>query len=399
MYEEAAANPAAASPANETFVSRLTAAGKGAIAVIRVWGPRACQIADAAFTPTRGKRLAETPPGTLRLGRVGRGLGDEVVAVIMGSDPPAVEIQCHGGEAAVALVIEALVDAGALVTEHGVAGANLVGDPIADLALQDLALTQTVSAAEILLEQSQGALRDGLLALKDQIATDPAIAEKTIDILIQRGEFGLQLVRGWRVAIVGRPNVGKSSLFNALVGFGRAIVDRAPGTTRDVVTHAIAIDGWPVELADTAGVRDAIDMVERIGVERSFVEQRQADLVLLVLDQSAPWEPADIELVATSPRAILVGNKSDLPSMWSDRYRGQEPSIISTVSAATGEGLARLIAAIACRLVPDRPPPGAAVPFRADQVDGLRLIQSALGSLEYATATDLVARLLSGRQP
>jgi tRNA modification GTPase len=166
-----------------------------------------------------------------------------------------------------------------------------------------------------------------------------------------------------------------------------------------VVTHAIAIDGWPVELADTAGVRDAIDMVERIGVERSFVEQRQADLVLLVLDQSAPWEPADIELVATSPRAILVGNKSDLPSMWSDRYRGQEPSIISTVSAATGEGLARLIAAIACRLVPDRPPPGAAVPFRADQVDGLRLIQSALGSLEYATATDLVARLLSGRQP
>ena len=107
------AAPPSDGPAGGAFVSRLTAKGRGAIAVLRVWGPRAIDIADAVFRPIRGARLADTPRGRLRLGRIGDGLGDEVVAVVLQEEPPSVEVQCHGGEAAVSLVVGALQEAGA----------------------------------------------------------------------------------------------------------------------------------------------------------------------------------------------------------------------------------------------------------------------------------------------
>ena len=162
------------------------------------------------------------------------------------------------------------------------------------------------------------------------------------------------------------------------MGFSRSIVDPTPGTTRDVVSFTASFAGWPVELADTAGVRRAVDPIEALGVERSLREQEQADLVLLVVDRSQPLQPIDREFVATHPAALLVGNKSDLPTAWRDVDLGPMSGSIVTVSAATGDGLEVLIEAIVKRLVPEAPPIGAAVPFRQEQVESLRQIKASL---------------------
>ncbi len=175
--------------------------------------------------------------------------------------------------------------------------------------------------------------------------------------------MGLRLIDGWRVVLAGRPNVGKSRLLNALAGYGRAIVDPTPGTTRDVVTLQTAFDGWPVELVDTAGLREAADEIEASGVSKARSEHAKADLILLVLDLSMPLTEPDHALIQDFPHALRVANKSDLPAAW-------EPSRVAAmpISAEHGDGLDALMAEIVDRLVPNPPRPGAAVPFRVEQV-------------------------------
>jgi tRNA modification GTPase len=389
--------PADAGDQSAALVSRLTAQGRGAIAVLRVWGPRALEVANTVFRPHRGARLAETRRGRLRLGRIGRGLGDEVVVVVLEGDPPVVEVQCHGGAAAIALVVEAFHAAGAITADGDRIAQHISDDPFARDAIVDLARAPTVSTAEILLDQAQGALRVELVRLGHSIADEPDRALAEIETLIDRAGVGMRLLEGWRVVIAGRPNVGKSRLFNALVGFARAIVDSTPGTTRDVVSLNAAFGGWPVEVADTAGLREAFDPVESIGIERSRREQQQADLVVLVLDRSVPLESIDRELVAANPAAILAANKSDLPPAWD----ASELSIISTsiitVSAKTGDGFPDLIEMISRTLVPEPPGPGAAVPFRREQLDQLYQIRASLLSGDrVAGARQLAAMIRDG---
>jgi tRNA modification GTPase len=242
------------------------------------------------------------------------------------------------------------------------------------------------------------------------------------------------------VVIAGRPNVGKSRLFNALAGFARAIVDPTPGVTRDVVTFRTALGGWPVELADTAGLRRTGDAVESIGIDRARRAQERADLVLLVLDRSEALQPEDRELIAWHEDAVLVANKADLPAAWDPgelsrelqrerratavfevrpaqdpRARNRESTAIATVSAESGEGIAELIAAIADCLVPDPPDPGDAVPFRADHLDALvaaradllagdptaaaRRLAAIDGMPSSTLPDDALRRLISGPEP
>ena len=360
------------------FVSALTAEGRGAIAVVRVWGTGAIEVVDAVFRPHRGIGLAETARRRLRLGRIGHGLGDEVVTAVLDGDTPAVEIQCHGGTAAVALVIAAVEEAGAERADMAQLAQHVSRERLAANALIDLARAPTLRTAEILLDQAQGALRDELVRLGRSIDREPDRALADLETLIGRAEVGLHLVGGWKVVIAGRPNVGKSRLFNALAGFARAIVDPAPGTTRDIVTLKSSFGGWPVELADTAGLRDALDPIESIGIELSRREQREADLTLLVLDRSEPLQPIDRELIETIPAAIVVANKSDLPPGWDERDGVFQSHSVLSVSAQTGDGLTRLIDAITQRLVPDPPPAGAGVPFRVDQLNQVCEIRATL---------------------
>src|SRR5262249_26206167 len=155
-----------------------------------------------------------------------------------------------------------------------------------------------------------------------------------LDKLLALAPVGLHLAQPWRLVVAGPPNVGKSSLVNALVGFERAIVFDQPGTTRDVVTALTAFSGLPVELCDTAGLRNTDDSLEAAGVARAQEQAAAADLVLLVLDVSQPWMADQRELVDTWPRAIVVLNKADLVDANQPRSLKQ-PSV--TTSVVTGE--------------------------------------------------------------
>jgi tRNA modification GTPase len=368
----------------------LTPEGRGAIAVVRVWGPRALAIADTVFRVNRGPRLAETPVGRPRLGRVGAGLGDEVVAVVVEGEPPEVELHGHGGPAAVDLVVEALVAAGAERRQPVAWVRHASRSAVAAEALVDLARAPTVRSAEILLEQMHGALEAEVRRAIAQTALDHEAAWRSVAALRARAEVGLRLVSGWRVVLAGRPNVGKSRLLNALAGYDRAIVDPTPGTTRDVVTVRTALGGWPVELADTAGLRAADDTIEALGVDLARARQREADLVVLVLDRSAPLTPADQALRESLASALVVASKADLPPAWEPA----DPSFI-TVSAVRGEGIEALNEAIARRLVPEPIPPEAGVPFRPAHVRALDEAQDALVAGDPESAVHCLTRLLA----
>ncbi|MEX2358067.1 MAG: GTPase, partial [Pirellulaceae bacterium] len=193
-----------------------------------------------------------------------------------------------------------------------------------------------------------------------------------IAALLRWSEFGLRLTQPWRVVLAGEPNVGKSSLINALLGYDRAIVFDQPGTTRDLLTATTALEGWPVELTDTAGLRDSTDRLESSGIERAARMIAEADCVVHVMDvtrigqqdeTTATWQT----LLAESPRRVGVLNKVDLlPTSLTEA----EPELIHT-SVTTGQGLDRLQSAIATRLVPEVPSAGTPLPFTAAQEEHL----------------------------
>ncbi len=367
-----------------TYFRVLTAEGRGAIAVLRVWGPGAVGLVDSLFRPHRGTALGRTAPGRLRLGSVGIGPGDEVVAVRVEGATPAVELHCHGGTAAIAAVVRSLEDAGAV---RGDDESDPLGSKPARIdaqAWQDLAAAPTLRVAEVLLDQAHGALRTALDRLIAGSASGTTPDPSALDVLIGRAAVGLRLIGGWKVVIAGRPNVGKSRLFNALAGYERSIVNARPGVTRDVVSLRTAFGGWPVEVCDTAGERAAEDAVERLGIARSQAERRDADLILVVLDRSDPLQAVDRELLGTESPALAVANKCDLPAAWDAGLANPRPGEIHTVSAETGEGLDVLVAAMASRLVPEPPPPSAAVPFREDHRQGLIRARACLAAGDHA---------------
>ncbi len=374
---------------SDTKAAVLSAEGRGAIALVRVWGPEAIRIADAVFRPLRGRGLAEIPPGRLRVGRIGEGLGDEVVAVVLPGPVPQVEIECHGGPAAVAMVLDALLAEGAERAPAAEWVEQTERSVIAARAAIDLSRAPTVRTAAILLAQADGALEEELGRIARALPQDVPDALARLDALLGRWPVGSRLIAGWRVVLAGRPNVGKSHLLNALAGYERAIVDPTPGTTRDIVTVATAFDGWPVELADTAGLRASLDPIESQGVSLARNRHRAADLVLLVLDRSEPLTEDDRALLAEWPRALRIANKADLPASWCAAEQGA-----LEVSATRGDGIEPLVATIARRLVPDPPGEGIGVPFRAEQAQALRQIRALLAEGAIDAALHALGRLL-----
>lgn len=351
----------------DTIYAPSTAIG-GAIAVLRVSGPRAketARIFDRGFA---------SEPGMMRFVRVqdDKEPIDDAMAVYF-SAPASytgedmVEIDCHGGHQTVQRILGLLSGLGFRPAEGGeftrraflngkmdLAQAEAVMDIITADAEQSrkAALNQlhgSVSRAihdveDILLDALSGidaaidypeeAEEDCIARLPEQLGAGRSKAER----LLADGRRGRVLRDGLRVVILGRPNTGKSSLMNALAGFERAIVTDIAGTTRDVLDERLSFDGVPVRLIDTAGIREATDRAEQIGVDRALDEMRRADVQLVLLDGSAPLTTEDETLIETTENGIpriLVVNKCDLPRQTD--YAGA-----ISISAKTGQGLEEL---------------------------------------------------------
>lgn len=351
-----------------TILAILTPPGRSALATLALHGPVAWSAVRACFQP----KLPETPEaGRTWLGRLGRDVADEVVLVCKQVQPvPWIEVHCHGGPEVVRFLIELFGEQG--VIEIDWREFQMRTEPNWR-AQAGIALTQatTERVAGILLDQYRGAFERAMLRIDSHLGhCEPAAALAGLRELARWSPLGRKLVSGFRVVLAGPPNVGKSSLANALAGYQRSIVSASPGTTRDVVTAPLALDGWPIELSDTAGLRDEPGELERQGIERTQAMLDAADLVVWLMDASV--SPA---LPSPRPDALIVVNKIDLPSAWS------APAGVVCVSATTGEGLDDLVAAIVGRLVPEAPPAGTAMPFTpelADAVDGM-IARIALG--------------------
>jgi tRNA modification GTPase len=350
-------------PDAETYAACLTPPGTGAIATLAVRGPRAWPVARELFRFAAPQRElpAEPVPGKVWLGRMGASrqsaAADEVVLAVKRPGPGAwLEIHCHGGREVVRLLLEACAADGIQTCSWQELERLTGGDPARTAALEALVEARTPRTAAILLDQYHGALARAVDEVRAALEGGRFLdAEASLRDLTRWAPLGRRLIQPWRVVIAGAPNVGKSSLVNALAGYRRSVVTATPGTTRDVVTTLVALEGWLVELADTAGLRAEAGELERMGMERAQTAAAQADLCLWVLDGAAPpvWPMLDVRDLR------LVINKADLSPAWDFSRAGGAV----TVSARSGAGIEQLSQSLARWLVPDVPAPGAAVPF------------------------------------
>lgn len=379
-------------PSDLTTVTILTPPGRGAVASISVEGATAVELVEQCFSAASGRKLTDVPVRRVVFGRwqTGNEIGEDLVVCRTAAD--RIEIHCHGGTAAVQAIVQSLVDAGARCRSPEEWADQHEPDVIAAEARLTLAAAKTERTALILLDQYRGALRrevEDIFACLKRGETAPAL--QRLRLLSQRSSVGQHLTQPWRVAIIGPPNVGKSSLMNALVGYSRSIVFDQPGTTRDIVRAETAFDGWPVELVDTAGLRESEDAIETAGVERAQQTMAAADLILRVSDST--------EVNGDSPplehgREIAVYNKVDLPS---DRDSFPWPGI--KVSATAGQGLPLLIQTIIQSLVGVAPSSGDAVPFTLRQIAWLITAEQAVESGDMGQAVDFLERIARPEPP
>ena len=311
------------------------------MAVVGIRGPGAWPVVQSLFRTPGGGSLA-APPNGFRFGRFGNGSADEVILATHG--PDAFEVHTHGGRQVVEWLLREL---------RARAIAEVADDPefrhLPSTAGALVPFARTVRTAGILLDQAAGAY-DRAIAVVE--AGGPK-ADDVRAVLKRNARVGRHLVQPWRVAIAGAPNAGKSSLLNALAGFNRSIVSPIPGTTRDAVSVSLAFDGWPVEVFDTAGLRDAPDDLEREGVGRARATMADSDLVVWVVDATGPRD-----LPESAANTLVVFNKMDVATAPTE----EAPSAVR-ISATTGAGIASLIERIVRALVPDPPNSGEPVPF------------------------------------
>jgi tRNA modification GTPase len=339
---------------DDTIAAIATPLGEGGLAVIRLSGPRALAVAEACFVPA-GKsslRPSAAPTHTLHFGHIVQGgqTVDEVMLAVLRAPrtftrEDVVEITCHGGLLPAKLVLDAVLANGARLAQPGEFTRRAFLNGRLDLAqaeaVADVIHSRTELALRAANEQLAGKLSRRINELRDQMVRTLAHVEAHIDFpeediapdtrqqllarlqagvtfmdeLLRTAAEGQLLRRGIRAAIIGRPNAGKSSLLNQLLGHDRAIVSAIPGTTRDTIEETANIRGLPVVFIDTAGLREARDEIEVEGIRRSRLSLQSAEFILHVFDASEPLTEADRHYLAefAGKKRILVRNKTDLP--------------------------------------------------------------------------------------
>ncbi|RIH74677.1 tRNA modification GTPase MnmE [Calidithermus terrae] len=367
---------------NEPIAAIATPPGKGAVGIVRLSGVGALEVAAKVW---RGRDLRHLEGGRFTLGLIlhpdTRETLDEALALVFrapnsytGQD--AVEFQTHGSPAVLRQVLQALLDAGARPAQPGEFTLRAYLNGRMDLAQAEsvLALVEAESdaarrqALRGLSKELSGRIEGMSRELLDLLAHIQALLDYPeegvephqaqgvlervlgeVEHLLSTAPAGRIAQKGARLALVGAPNAGKSSLLNALLGYERAIVTPIPGTTRDYLEAPLEVAGVPIVAVDTAGLRETDDAVERSGVERALGIAQEADLVLYLADRSQPRADAP-GLLARLPqeRVLRLATKADLPAAWHD------PAFLA-VSSATGEGMPALLEAIHQRLLGEAP--------------------------------------------
>ncbi len=369
------------------IASLLTPGGRGAVATIRVVDGNALMdpVNSPLFAAANRKRLQDQPVGHVCFGHWGREVPEEVV--LCRTSDSSTEIHCHGGVTAARRILDDLQEAGCRVATWQEMEVQLAGVFESEMSVA-MSQAVTLRTAEFLLRQQNGLLPSAIEQLADA-SWDEAGRKRIrqrLDDFLRWSQFGLHLSEPWQVVLGGRPNVGKSSLTNVLLGYSRSIVFDQPGTTRDVVTATAAFDGWPVELADTAGIRKGADELESAGIDLANERFQNADCRVLLLDISGPPTADDTALIGQWPDALVVAHKCDLPDCWGEEL----PIRALRVSSLSSEGVEELISAIVGHLVPEVP--GGDVPLLVTprQVD---LIETANAAVVQNREEDFRAAL------
>jgi tRNA modification GTPase len=415
---------------SDTIAAIATAPGEGAIGIVRLSGPDALEIAQKLFDrPLRERRAV--------FGRMVDGgsgcLLDEGIGTLMSgprsyTGEDTVELSGHGGLRSLRRLFEAVLAAGARAAEPGEFTVRAFLNGRMDLtqaeSVLDLVRARTDASADLALSGLRGGLAEPIRRARSQalemlaylgaradfpdedvplrdIGPELEALVRVLDDLVSGAEYGIVQREGARIAIAGLPNAGKSSLLNRLLGEERAIVTPIPGTTRDTIEETLNLLGIPAVLTDTAGIRDSVDLVEKMGVERSHDAINRSDIVLIVLDASQPLLEAEGRLVKAyaDRRTVVALNKSDIGC------RVMEPHIAGMVatriSALTGDGIDRLRVLLRDAVLSGAQPPksGAALTTtrqRDAARRGAEHVRSAFEGFRSGAPEDLLAVDLGG---
>lgn len=371
----------------DTIGAISTSIGEGGIAIVRVSGDKAKDVVDKIFQAKNGKSIKDMKSYTMKYGYIideNNNHIDEVIVSFMKGPrsftaEDTIEINCHGGVVATNKVLEQVIKQGVRLAEPGEFTKRAFLNGRIDLsqaeAVIDIINAKTDLSMKSALMQSEGAISKEIQELRGKLLSTIAHIEATVDYpeddleevtaemaikdlevikkeikeFIETAEEGKILREGLSTVIVGKPNVGKSSLLNALTKENRAIVTDIPGTTRDVIEEYINISGIPIKIIDTAGIRETEDVVEKIGVERSRAKINDADLIILILDSSNDLSEEDKEIInhISNKKYMILLNKSDLNSkITQGNLENINCKNIYSISAKTGEGIDKVRSAI-----------------------------------------------------
>lgn len=365
---------------DDTIAAIATAPGEGGIGIIRISGPKSLEVAEEIFFSMSGKKISEYPARTLIFGNIKNGdkkIDEVLVAYMKGPNSytaeDVIEINCHGGFISVKRILELVLSKDVRLAEAGEFTKRAFLNGRIDLsqaeAVIDVINAKTDKAHEVAENQLDGSLSNRIREFREKVTELLAQVEVAIDYpeediefiayttleektrelnkdikkLYETSESGKIFREGLKTVIVGKPNVGKSSLLNSILGENRAIVTDIPGTTRDVIEEFVNIKGIPLKIVDTAGIRETDDVVEKIGVEKSMASFDTADLIIMVVDSSSELSEEDREILekVQGKETILLLNKTDLPQVIDEeevkKYVNEENII--KISALHNEGI------------------------------------------------------------
>lgn len=371
----------------DTIAAIATAMAPSGIGIVRISGPEAVAVADRLYRgKKKEKKLADMKSHTIHYGWIveKEQILDEVLVMLMrgphsytGED--TVEIDCHGGVLAVKRVLEAVLHAGARIADPGEFTKRAFLNGRIDLsqaeAVMDVISAKSEYALQSSVSQLQGSVRRAVKEIREKLLYEIAFIESALDDpehisldgypekledivqeekrkiekLLKSADDGKMLQEGIKTVILGKPNAGKSSLLNLLVGEEKAIVTDIAGTTRDVLEEQISLGGISLRMLDTAGIRSTADKVEQIGVERAKEHAKNADLILYVVDASVPLDENDGQIMELlkGRKTILLLNKSDLETVISkEELTARIDAPVLNISAREETGLAELEALI-----------------------------------------------------